>query len=223
MNELSLDSLDLINNLNNVDFINSLNFLKGLLNLTDIIIIAVILYGAVIGYHKGLVRTVVGSIRAVVSMGGAAIVSRIIAPAIAPQIVTPIVNEVFQTQLGEVSQISPEIVNQIQNNILQIATPIAQSIAFSVVFFISMFIINLVLKLFTKAMSILTKIPVIGTLNRICGLLLGVAVSIILCIAALYLLREFAPEIFGVNGYLSPQNVAKTSITAYLLGLLPSV
>ena len=217
MNELSLESF------NNLDLINSLSFLKNILNLTDIIIILIIIYGAFIGYHKGLVRTVVGSIRAVVSMGGAAIVSRIIAPTIAPQIVTPIVNEVFKNQLGEVAELSPEITAQIQNNILQIATPIAQSIAFSVVFFVGMFIINFVLSLFTKTMSILTRIPVISTLNRICGLILGAVVAIILCIVALYLLRKFAPEIFGVNGYLSPQNVAKTSITAYLLGLLPSV
>ena len=217
MNELSLDSF------NNLDLINNLDFLKSILNLTDIIIILAIIYGAIVGYRKGLVRTVVGSIRAVASMGGAAIVSRMIAPIIAPQIVTPIVNEVFQNQLGEVAELSPEITAQIQNNILQIATPIAQSIAFSVIFFISMFVINIVLKLFTKTMSVLTKIPVISTLNRICGLVLGAVVAIILCIAALYLLRKFAPEIFGANGYLSPQNIAKTNITAYLLGLLPSV
>ncbi len=217
MNELSLESF------NNLDLINNLSFLKNILNLTDIIIVLVVIYGAIIGYKKGLVRTVVGSIRAVVSMFGATIISRIIAPQIAPQIVTPIVNEVFKTQLGEVTNLAPEIAAQIQNNILQIATPIAQSIAFSVVFFISMFIINFVLSLFTRTMNMLTKIPVISTLNRVCGLVLGAAVAIILCIAALYLLKKFAPEIFGVNGYLSPQNVAKTSITAYLLGLLPSV
>lgn len=200
-------------------FQNASEFIKGLANPTDLIIIVVILYGAFIGYHRGLIRTVIGSVRFLVSMFGATIVARIISPIIAPMIVEPIVKKVFETKLSGASDLAPQIITQLQNNMTQIATAFAQSIAFSIVFFVFMFVISFVLNIFVKAMNMLTRIPPISFLNRIGGLALGVLISVLVCIIALSVLKYFAPEIFGDMGYLSPENIAKTKLTSYLLNL----
>lgn len=203
--------------------LNAIEFFKGFFNITDIIILLFIAYCSIIGYKNGLMKTLFYALKILASMILAFIIARIFSPILAENLAKPIITQIFENNINGILSITPDITSKMQNIITQSAIQITGSVIFAFLFLLSAFIINFIIGFIERVTRIINRVPVLSTLNKIGGFFLGIFVSVLICIITFAVLRYFAPDIFGKNGYLSPQNVEKTKITSYFIGLVSSI
>lgn len=200
-----------------------LPLLTGLLNAPDLILLALVLVSAVLGASRGLVRTLGNFVGRILAMAGASAAARLLAPALARFLVTPIVGEIFEVRaLDQLSRI-PGLAEDLQAKAVETAAGMAESLAFFLLFFIFMLAMNLLVHTLNSALRFVTRLEPIGFLDSLAGFVVGAALGLVLCTLGLLALTIFAPETFGALGFLSPERVAGTTLTAFLLGLLPSL
>ncbi|MGM9612549.1 MAG: CvpA family protein [Butyricicoccus sp.] len=198
--------------------------LKGLLNLPDLILLALILVSACLGASRGIVRTACNALGRLIAMIGASAAAKLLAPVFARFLVTPIVGEIFEVRAADLLSRVPEAVSEsVQAQAAQMAAEMAESLAFFLLFFVLMFAANMLVHMISTALRLVTRIKAIGFLDSLAGFVLGAVFGLVLCFLGLWALELFAPSTFGELGYLSPDTVAGTTLTAFLLGLIPSL
>ena len=197
--------------------------LQGLLNMPDLILLAIILVSAILGASRGLVRTVCNFLGRIVALAGATLAARLIAPALARYLVTPIVGQVFEIRATDLLSRMPELADTLQTTATDMAASMAESLAFFLLFFIFLIVMNVVVHMDAIALKIVTRIGPIGFLDGLGGFALGAVFGLVLCLLGLLALTIFSPSTFGELGWLSPTRVEGTSLTAFLLGLLPTI
>ena len=197
---------------------------QSLLNLPDLVLLALILASACMGASRGIVRTACNALGRLLSLAGAAAAAKLLAPVLARFLVTPIVGEVFEVRAADLLSRMPEAVTDgLQAKATQMASEMAESLAFFLLFFILMFTVNILVHMISSALKLVTRIRPIGFLDSLAGFVLGAAFGLALCFLGLWALQLFAPSTFSELGYLSPDTVAGTTLTAFLLGLIPSL
>ncbi|MBP3312648.1 MAG: CvpA family protein [Butyricicoccus sp.] len=197
---------------------------KGLLNLPDLILLALILASACVGASRGLVRTACNALGRLIAMVGASAAAKMLAPVLARFLVTPIVGDVFEVRAADLLSRMPEAVTEgVQAEATRMAAEMAESLAFFLLFFILMFAANMLVHMISTALRLVTRLGPIGFLDSLAGFVLGAVLGLVLCFLGLWALELFAPGTFGELGYLSPDTVAGTTLTAFLLGLIPSL
>lgn len=199
------------------------DLLLGLLNAPDLILLAIILVSAILGASRGLVRTLCNFLGRIVALAGATAAARLAAPALARYLVTPIVGEVFEIRATDLLSRMPEAANALETAATDMAASMAESLAFALLFFIFLIAMNVLVHMVSTALKLVTRIGPIGFLDGLGGFALGAAFGLALCALGLLALTIFSPSTFGELGWLNPERVAGTSLTAFLLGLLPTV
>lgn len=197
--------------------------LMGLLNAPDLILLAIILVSAVLGASRGLVRTLCNFLGRVIALVGATVLARLVSPLLARYLVTPIVGSIFEIRATDLLSRSPELADAAQASAAEMAQTMAQSLAFFLLFFIFMIAINVLVHMVSTALQLVTRLGPIGFLDALGGFALGAVFGLVLCVVGLFALTVFSPGTFGELGWLNPERVAGTSLTAFLLGLLPAV
>lgn len=197
--------------------------LTGLLNAPDLILLAIILTSAVLGASRGLVRTLCNFLGRIVALVGAVLAARLISPLLARYLVTPIVGSVFEIRATDLLSRSPELADAAQSSATEMAAAMAESLAFFLLFFIFMIAINVLVHMVSTALELVTRLGPIGFLDALGGFALGAVFGLVLCVLGLVALTIFSPDTFGELGWLNPGRVAGTSLTAFLLGLLPTI
>ena len=197
---------------------------QSLLNLPDLVLLALILVSACMGASRGIVRTACNALGRLLSLVGASAAAKLLAPVLARFLVTPIVGEVFEVRAADLLSRMPEAVTDgLQAKATQMASEMAESLAFFLLFFILMFAVNILVHMISSALKLVTRIRPIGFLDSLAGFVLGAACGLALCFLGLWALQMFAPSTFSELGYFSPDTVAGTTLTAFLLGLIPSL
>lgn len=198
--------------------------LQGMLNPPDLILLAIILVSAILGASRGLVRTVCNALGRLVALIGATAAARLLAPVLARFLVTPIVGQVFEVRATDLLSRMPEAVTgSLQAQATEMAAEMAESLAFFLLFFIFMLVMNILVHMVSTALRLVTRIRPIGFLDGLAGFALGAVFGAVLCFLGLWALTVFAPSTFGELGSLAPDVVAGTTLTAFLLGLIPSL
>ena len=198
--------------------------LLGFVNPPDLIIIGLMLISGVMGAKRGLIRTFCNFLGRFVSMAGATLFAKLIAPTMSRYLMTPIVGQIFEVRAADwLSRMPETAANAVQTSATQIATQMAQNLAFCLLFFIFMFALNALVHMITGALKWLSRIGPISVLNRMGGFVVGAAFGLILCALGLFALKIFAPSVFTELGWLNPTRVAGSTLTAFLLGLMPNV
>ena len=197
---------------------------QSLLNLPDLVLLALILVSACMGASRGIVRTACNALGRLLSLVGASAAAKLLAPVLARFLVTPIVGEVFEVRAADLLSRMPEAVTDgLQAKATQMASEMAERKAFFLLFYISKLAVNILVHMISSALKLVTRIRPIGFLDSLAGFVLGAAFGLALCFLGLWALQLFAPSTFSELGYLSPDTVAGTTLTAFLLGLIPSL
>ena len=200
-----------------------LTMLPGLLNPPDLVLLAIILVSACMGASRGLVRTACNFLGRTVAMTGAALAARLLAPVMARALVTPIIGDIFEIRATDLLSRLPGAAQALQTQATEMAASMAQNLAFSLLFFIFLFAMNMLVHMISRALKLVTRIKAIGVLDSLAGFVLGAVIGLVLCVFGLFALRLCAPGTFEELGWLSPARLAGTTLTAYLLGLLPAL
>lgn len=197
------------------------HLLRGLLNLPDLLLLAVILISAGLGASRGLVRTLTNGFGRILALAGASAAASFAAPALARFLVTPIVGDIFQVRAADLLSRTPGLAENLQIKATAMAAEMTGSLAFFLLFFIFLLIMNILVHTAGTALHLATRIGPVGFVNRLAGAALGGILGLVLCLLGLLAMTFFSPGMLGPLGYLSPERLAETSLTAHLLGLLP--
>lgn len=198
--------------------------LQGILNVPDLILLAIILVSAILGASRGLVRTVCNALGRLVAFAGATAAAKMLAPVLARFLVTPIVGQVFEVRAADLlSRIPESVTDNLQMQATEMAAEMAESLAFFLLFFIFMIAMNILVHMVSTALRLVTRIGPIGFLDGLAGMALGAVFGAVLCFLGLWALTVFAPSTFGELGALAPDVVEGTTLTAFVLGLIPSL
>lgn len=195
--------------------------LKGLMNLPDLILLTIILASIGMGAKRGIIRTLCNSLGRMAAMAGAAIAAKLTAPLLARFIITPIIGEVFEVRAADLLSRMPAFASGFQAKATEMALEMAEHLAYFLLFFIFMFAMNVLAHMAGTALKIVRHIGPISVLNRFAGCFVGAVSGVLMCFLGLWALTAFAPSVFGELGVLSPDTVAGTTLTAFLLGYVP--
>ncbi len=197
--------------------------LLGLLNVPDLILLAIIFVSAAMGAKRGLVRTLCNFLGRIVALVCASMAARLLSPVLARYLVTPIVGDIFEIRASDLLSRAPNAAEALQSTATDMAASMAQGLAFFLLFFIFLFVMNMLVHTISTALKLVTRIAPIGFLDSLAGFVLGASFGLILCGLGLLALTIFSPSTFGELGWLSPSRVSQTTLTAFLLGLLPTL
>lgn len=195
--------------------------LSGLLNLPDLVILTVVLVSAGLGASRGLVRTLTNGFGRIVALAAASAAARVAAPVLARFLVTPIVGDIFEVRAADLLSRTPGLAETLQTGATDMAAEMAGSLAFFLLFFMFLFVMNILVHTVGVGLRLVTRIGPVGFLDGLAGFALGGVSGLVLCALCLLALSVFSPGVFGPLGWLSPDRLAGTSLTAQLLRLLP--
>lgn len=189
------------------------------LNLRDLLFLAFLAVSALMGASRGLTRTLFGLLGRAVSIFGAGLAARMLAPAVARAVVTPIIGDLFERDAAGYLAALPV---PVETTITEMAVEMAEGVAFLLLLVLLGVFFSLLLALAGQSLRFLVRHTPLGILDRIGGFAVGLAGGVALLMLAAAVLSRAAPELFRDLGWLSPVSTEDTVLTkGFLAALLP--
>lgn len=183
----------------------------------DLILIAIVLLSAFLGYKKGLVKLGAKLFAGIIAIVLTLILYRPVSGAIIKN--TPIVEKIKNVVIENSSnfenqdkdKVSTQITNQLKNEILPAeAENIAKSIVYAVTSIVLFLVIKIILSIVISLIDGIARLPILKQFNEVGGLVYGLARGmLIVCVIIL---------LMGVHEKVKPENnlnenIEKTNIT----------
>jgi uncharacterized membrane protein required for colicin V production len=193
--------------------------------IVDIVIVAVMLAGIVLGARRGLLKSIAGVAVVVVALLCAAWIAQRFADPAAKwlePLLKEQITEKIETQtpadasagemlslFGFSGKTLTQLIETVTNRAIQtgrtlleeVVGSVLHSIAYAVLFILSFLLLLLVLKLLLLPLDLATKLPGLRTLNGLGGAVLGFAESVLLLYVAVWALRKLqlviTPQLIG--------------------------
>lgn len=105
----------------------------------------------------------------------------------------------------------------------QLARGTARTIAFAVLFVLLFAAVNALLFVAVRALDMLTRLPLLGTANRLGGAILGVATAAVLSALLLYGASRLEPAWFQPGGEMSPERIEESYLIKYVAAVTPGL
>ncbi len=134
----------------------------------DMVIGISMLVSILVGYHRGFLVTIARIVAMVASYIGAVLIAGALKESIADTVILPAVQQ--QMEGSSLTGLAGEAL-----------TGAAQGIAYSIVFFAAFAIIHFILLRLVHGLKLVDHIPVLGTMNKLAGGILGFLWIFILC------------------------------------------
>lgn len=148
---------------------------------TDIVIAICILVSVLVGYHRGFLVTIARIVAMVASYIGAILAAEMLKKTLAQTLFVPMIRQ----ELG-----NGAFADLAQEALLQTA----EGIAYSVVFFVVFALLQFVLLCAIHVLKLVDHIPVLGTMNKLAGGVLGFFWVFILCILLGRVFFTYVPD-----------------------------
>ena len=183
----------------------------------DLILIAIVLLSAFLGYKKGLVKLGAKLFAGIIAIVLTLILYRPVSGAIIKN--TPIVEKIKNVVIENSSnfenqdkdKVSTQITNQVKNEILPAeAENIAKSIVYAVTSIVLFLVIKIILSIVISLIDGIARLPILKQFNEVGGLVYGLARGMfIVCVIIL---------LMGVHAKVKPENnlnenIEKSNIT----------
>lgn len=186
-------------------------------NVRDLLFLAFLLVSALLGAQHGLTRTFISLLGRLLSVLGAGLVAKPLAPVIARAVVTPIIGDLFERDAAAYLTALPV---PIEATITEMAVEMAEGVAFLLLLFLLGILFSILLAVLSRSLAFITRHTPLGILDRIGGMALGVAGGVALLMLAAIVLSLVMPELFRDLGWLSPVNTENTLLTRGFLSAL---
>lgn len=184
----------------------------------DLILIAVVLLSAFLGYKKGLVKLGAKLFAGIIAIVLTLILYRPVSGTIIKN--TPIVEKIknvvienstnFENQ--DKDKVSTQITNQVKNEILPAeAENIAKSIVYAVISIVLFLVVKIILSIVISLIDGMTKLPILKQFNEVGGLAYGLARGVIIVCVVILLMGVYAkvkPE-NNLNENIEKSNITK--------------
>ena len=194
---------------------------EALLNAPDLVLIGIIVLCGLLGAGQGLIRTILFCFGRLAALAGAVFGAHLLAPIIARFLVTPIVGDVFRVRAASLFAHAPEAADSLETLVTEAAVSMAEGLAYFILLIVLLLSFTLLVGLIGRTLQIVADIGPLSILNRLGGLIIGLLFGLVLCFLLLWALHAFAPTVFSELGWLSPEQVSNTVLTARLLAFVP--
>jgi uncharacterized membrane protein required for colicin V production len=148
---------------------------------TDIVIAICILVSVLVGYHRGFLVTIARIVAMVASYIGAILAAEMLKKTLAQTLFVPMIRQGLGN--GAFADLAQEALLQT-----------AEGIAYSVVFFVVFALLQFVLLRAIHVLKLVDHIPVLGTMNKLAGGVLGFFGVFILCILLGRVFFTYVPD-----------------------------
>jgi uncharacterized membrane protein required for colicin V production len=196
------------------------NIFPAIFNPYDLGILAILIISAALGERHGVVRTCVNLVKRLGTILISVYAAKALAPILAKAVVTPLLNRIFENMTNEYLTQSG-VLAPIEENITQLALRIAEQAAFSLALVLLLIALNLLCQIIGTSLGLLTRLPILSTLNRVAGMALGLVGGALLLVIGLLLVSRVRPDVFVDPGALSPYRLDGTVLASRLIDLLP--
>lgn len=176
----------------------------------DVILIAIVISSAFLGYKKGLVKLGTGLIAGIVAIIATIILYRPIAGIIInnTSIDEKIENAIMQNTtsfINENTQVPNEITNQIKDEILEEqAKDISENAIYAVTSVVLFIVVKIVLSIIISLMDFIANLPILKQFDEVGGIIYGlIRGTLIVCVIVL---------LIGVFSKINPQNSLNENI-----------
>ena len=210
--------------------------------LVDLIFLAIVVFFVWLGAKRGFVLTLCSLLAVVVAFVGATILSNAAAPVVAGAIQPHLESAIEETleeraadiastddvveavrDLGGVFQWAADSLDdalegqRLSRSVAVLTSKVASAVAVflarRLLFAIAFALLLILWGIFSRALNLVTKLPVIHSLNQTLGGLLGAVKGLVLALAALWILRD-------LTGAISRETVEGTYLVGPLLDLI---
>lgn len=181
--------------------------------MADIIIIAVLILGIVVGVKRGLLQSLAGVIVVVLAFFGASLIADALAEPVA-RYLQPLMEQRIQQKLppegaanvtemletfhfsgASLQTMAQEILDKVAQTGVTLLSAVVESVmhsvAYAIVYLVAFLLLLVVLHLLMKPLKLMTRLPGIHMLNGIGGGALGLVWSALLVFLAVWLLLRF--------------------------------
>lgn len=192
----------------------------------DIVIALILVVFAVRGAKRGFVLTLAGLVTYIIALLGAMLMTHLFAQTVATKFIAPMVGDklmpaiaeagdalgledvvVVGVRLGDLpafGEIDMNVEHAVGAATQPIADALSLSIARCIVSVISFVVILIILKIVAHAIDLVFRLPVLGTLNNLLGLIAGIVTGVVLVLLLVAVLSMFTG--------LIPQEMADRTI-----------
>lgn len=192
----------------------------------DIVIALILVVFAVRGAKRGFVLTLAGLVTYIIALLGAMLVTHLFAQTVATKFIAPMVGDkivpaiseagdalgledvvAFGVRLGDLpafGEIDMNVEHAVGAATQSIVDALSLSIARCIVSVISFVVILIILKIVAHAIDLVFRLPVLGTLNNLLGLIAGIVTGVVLVLLLVAVLSMFTG--------LIPQEMADRTI-----------
>lgn len=180
-------------------------------SILDLLFIAVFVLFAFLGAKKGLLLSLCSLLAVVVALIGATFLSDALSPILAAHFSPSLegflsqhLDAILAGQSGEEQGFLWAFVNEAlkgidpsaaENFLTQLALQATQLLLRPILFSIAFVVVLIAWTLLSRALDLVTRLPVLHTLNSVGGLLFGAAEGTVLYVVALFLIRAFLPDL----------------------------
>ena len=183
----------------------------------DIIVIAIIATSAVFGYKRGFLRSIIGMLSLIASIALAWVLYPVVSDLLTSMgfrdIVFEKIQEVMSSYIGTSEQISalPQfmqsaVVTGSGEILFSTATTVAETILNIISFIAVLIIARIIIWIAQKLLIALSKMPIIGFLNRIAGLIFGALQGLLITFILFSLIYAIVPMSDNSSLYGSIEN-----------------
>ena len=197
------------------------DLLRGLCNLPDLILLGFLLFSAVMGASRGPTRTLIALLTRLGSLIASFYAARFCAPLLARWIVTPIVGDIFEKKAAALPELMQGSAVLLEERITAAAVEMAEGVAFLILLLLFAVGLGVACHLIGDMLHLIGRLPPFGFVGRLTGMGIGLLGGVILAVLTLWLIGVFRPDVYGPLGYLSPSNLANTTLVGALLGIFP--
>lgn len=213
--------------------------------IVDIITVAVLVFSALRGRHRGLIKTLTGIIALILAFSLAGFLAKETTPYIADKYVSPYITSAVNYKTEELSEsntatspdsavdifiklgISEEIVGDAVSDftdamtksfikpIVAMTNSVAYKITYSVLFVIYFILSLLILLFLLKIVNLASKIPGINFINKTLGLILGLILGYLIVMVLSFILLKL-----GIG--LTDELVSSTSVLKFIMNFSPA-
>lgn len=200
----------------------------------DIVIALILIVFAVRGARRGFVLTLAGLVTYIIALLGAMLLSHLFAERVAAQFIAPLVSDkivpaiaeagdalglenavIFGVRLGDLPTFGDIDLSGAFAAVTQpLIDALSLSIARCIVSIVAFVVILIILKIVAHAVDLVFRLPVLGTLNSLLGLVTGIITGALLVLLLVTVLSMF-------TGLIPPETADKTILFKFFRDLSP--
>ena len=179
----------------------------------DIVLGAILALSLILGFARGLVRTVTSVVIFFLSVFGGVWVARMFAPRVTawamPHVEGFVMERIMNSglvpaastgaasadssMLGNLGASAKELYSGMVNSGMDALSTMVEKavhgVAFLVIFFVAMILLSVVLRLLSRPLRLVERIPVFGFLNRLGGAAVGLVLGVLICLLVCAVVR----------------------------------